>query len=48
MYQPIPENAAIYEQLFMEYADLHDHFGRGGNNVMHKLKALRRTAMAAR
>jgi L-ribulokinase len=48
VYQPIPENAAVYEQLFMEYADLHDHFGRGGNDVMHKLKALRRAAAAAR
>ncbi len=48
VYQPIPENAAIYEQLFMEYADLHDHFGRGGNNAMHKLKALRRSAVAGR
>jgi L-ribulokinase len=48
VYRPIPENVAVYEQLFMEYADLHDHFGRGGNDVMHKLKALRRAAVAAR
>ncbi|HEX6361302.1 ribulokinase [Actinophytocola sp.] len=48
VYQPIPENVAIYEQLFMEYADLHDHFGRGGNDVMHKLKALRRAAVVDR
>ncbi|MGB3437701.1 MAG: ribulokinase [Actinophytocola sp.] len=48
VYRPIPENAAVYEQLFMEYADLHDHFGRGGNDVMHRLRALRRAAVAAR
>ena len=48
VYQPIPENAATYDQLFMEYADLHDHFGRGGNDVMHKLKALRRTAVTGK
>ncbi len=52
-YQPIPENAAVYDKLFMEYADLHDHFGRGdgsggggGEGVMHRLRALRRAAVA--
>jgi L-ribulokinase len=44
VYQPIPENAAVYDQLFAEYAKLHDHFGRGGNDVMHTLRALRRAA----
>jgi L-ribulokinase len=44
VYQPIPENAAVYDELFAEYAALHDYFGRGGNDVMHKLKALRRAA----
>jgi L-ribulokinase len=48
VYQPIPENVAVYEKLFMEYADLHDHFGRGGNDVMHRLRALRRAAVAGR
>ncbi|MDQ3789226.1 MAG: ribulokinase [Actinomycetota bacterium] len=48
VYQPIPENVAVYEQLYMEYADLHDHFGRGGNDVMHRLRALRRAAVAGR
>ena len=52
VYQPIPENAAVYDKLFMEYADLHDHFGRGdgngggGEGVMHRLRALRRAAVA--
>jgi L-ribulokinase len=48
VYRPIPENAVVYDQLFMEYADLHDHFGRGDNDVMHKLRALRRAAVASR
>jgi L-ribulokinase len=48
VHRPIPENVAVYERLFMEYADLHDQFGRGGNEVMHRLRALRRAAVAAR
>ena len=42
---PIPENVAAYEALFAEYTALHDYFGRGGNEVMHRLKAIQRTAM---
>jgi L-ribulokinase len=45
VYRPVPAHAAVYEKLFMEYADLHDHFGRGGNDVMHRLRALRRAAV---
>jgi len=40
-YEPIPENAAIYDQLYAEYATLHDYFGRGGNDVMKRLKNLK-------
>ena len=32
---------AVYEQLFAEYQALHDHFGRGVNDVMKRLKALK-------
>ncbi|MGB5051887.1 MAG: ribulokinase [Caldilineaceae bacterium] len=39
VYRPIPENQAVYEQLFAEYTRLHDYFGRGGNDVMKRLKA---------
>jgi L-ribulokinase len=42
VYQPIPENVAAYDELYAEYLTLHDHFGRGGNDVMHRLKARRR------
>ncbi len=41
-YQPIAENAAVYEKLYQEYKQLHDTFGRGINPVMKKLKALRK------
>jgi len=38
---PIPANVAIYEKLYQEYTLLHDYFGRGGNDVMKRLKALK-------
>ncbi|WP_104161539.1 ribulokinase [Arthrobacter sp. ZGTC212] len=47
-YLPDPENVRAYQQLFEEYRTLHDYFGRGGNNVMHRLKAMRRAAVAGR
>lgn len=40
-YSPIPENVAIYEKLYQEYVTLHDYFGRGENNVMKRLKAIK-------
>lgn len=42
VYHPIPEHVGIYEQLYREYEMLHDYFGRGTNDVMKRLKALRR------
>lgn len=47
VYTPIPENVAAYEVLFQEYRTLHDYFGRGSNNVMHRLKAIQRAAQGA-
>ncbi|UZX01552.1 ribulokinase [Arthrobacter sp. CDRTa11] len=44
VYTPIAENVAAYEQLFTEYRTLHDYFGRGTNDVMHRLKAIQRKA----
>ncbi|WUH89556.1 ribulokinase [Streptomyces sp. NBC_00433] len=46
VYVPDPERAAAYDGLYAEYRTLHDYFGRGGNDVMHRLRALR-TARAA-
>jgi len=41
IYRPDPENQAIYAQLYAEYVTLHDCFGRGTNDVMKRLRALR-------
>jgi L-ribulokinase len=46
-YQPVPANVAEYEELYQAYTGLHDHFGRGGSDVMRRLKAIRRSALAA-
>jgi L-ribulokinase len=46
-YEPVPANAKTYDALYAEYTKLHDHFGRGGNDVMHRLGDLRREAHAA-
>lgn len=41
VYTPISENEAAYDLLFAEYQKLHDYFGRGENDVMKRLKAMR-------
>ncbi|AFZ66338.1 ribulokinase [Deinococcus peraridilitoris] len=41
-YRPDPAARATYDKLYAEYRTLHDYFGRGANDVMHRLKALRR------
>ena len=41
-YVPDAERADAYDRLFAEYLTLHDYFGRGGNDVMHRLAAMRR------
>lgn len=40
-FTPIPAHQAIYDQLYREYVTLYDYFGRGGNDVMKRLKRLR-------
>lgn len=44
-----PERAAheVYAELYREYRALHDYFGRGHNDVMKRLKALRARYRAA-
>lgn len=44
VYEPRPEAADAYDALYAEYRALHDYFGRGANDVMHRLKAMRRAA----
>jgi L-ribulokinase len=41
-FKPNANSHAIYDQLYAEYHGLHEYFGRGGNDVMKRLKALRR------
>ena len=38
---PIPENVAVYDKLYQEYSILHDYFGRGENDVMKRMRAIR-------
>lgn len=45
VYQPIPENVAVYDQLYADYSTLYSYFGRGENDVMKRLRALRRAAL---
>jgi L-ribulokinase len=40
--QPIPANQKIYDQLYADYRTLYDYFGRGQNDVMKRLKRLKR------
>jgi L-ribulokinase len=47
-YYPNPEAAAIYNELYQEYAILHDYFGRGANPVMKRLKKIRKQAIQQR
>jgi len=42
VYKPISENVVTYKILYEEYKKLHDYFGCGENNVMKKLKELKR------
>ena len=44
VFVPKSEHVDVYEKLFRDYAQLHDYFGRGDNQVMHRLKDLRRAA----
>ena len=41
MYFPNLENRRVYDLLYAEYIHLHDYFGRGANDVMKHLKAIK-------
>jgi len=47
-YRPEAESVRIYDRLFGDYTTLHDQFGRGGNDVMKRLKAMRSERLALR
>jgi L-ribulokinase len=42
VYLPNEERAQQYDALYREYLELHDYFGRGANNVMKRLKQMKR------
>jgi L-ribulokinase len=42
VYTPNEERAVQYDKLYREYVELHDYFGRGTNNVMKRLKQMKR------
>ena len=46
VYRPIPENQVVYDRLYAEYVTLYDYFGRGDNDVMKRLKAIKAQARA--
>lgn len=46
VFTPDEEAAAVYDRLYAAYTRLHDHFGRGGDDVMHELRDLRREVLA--
>jgi L-ribulokinase len=46
VYTPDERRAEAYDALYAEYSTLHDYFGRGGNDVMHRLRDLKRKAGA--
>ena len=41
VYRPDAARADVYDELYAEYVQLHDYFGRGANQVMHRLRAIR-------
>ncbi|WP_194819933.1 ribulokinase [Nocardia sp. XZ_19_385] len=43
-YLPDPDRVAAYSALYAEYRALHDHFGRGGTEALHRLRRIRNTA----
>jgi L-ribulokinase len=45
-YRPNPAHRPVYDELYAEYRRLHDLFGRGENDVMKRLRAIRERAIA--
>ena len=43
-YKPDAEAGTVYDRLYAEFKILHDYFGRGGNDVMKRLKTLKAEA----
>ena len=41
VYRPDAAHSDVYDELYAEYVRLHDYFGRGANEVMYRLRAIR-------
>jgi L-ribulokinase len=41
VYRPDAAQSDVYDELYAEYVRLHDYFGRGANEVMYRLRAIR-------
>lgn len=44
VYRPDPARSKAYEALYAEYRSLHDYFGQGTNDVLHRLRRIRNEA----
>ncbi|GIF69499.1 ribulokinase [Asanoa ishikariensis] len=44
IYRPEQKRADAYDPIYADYRELHDHFGRGGSRVLHRLHARRAAA----
>ena len=44
-YIPNEDNAKVYDQLYAEFLELHNLFGRGQNDMMKRLKKIREAAI---
>ncbi|MEG1393331.1 MAG: ribulokinase [Christensenellaceae bacterium] len=44
-YIPNEQDAKIYDQIYHEYSVLHDYFGRGENDVMKRLKKIKKEVL---
>jgi L-ribulokinase len=40
VFTPAAASADVYDELYAEYVTLHDYFGRGANQVMHRLRGI--------
>ena len=47
-YLPDPARHEAYEPIYREYVALHDHFGRGGDDVMRRLKRIQLATVESR
>ncbi len=45
VYRPRAADADVYDELYAEYELLHDYFGRGANEVLHRLRGIRDRAL---